>query len=60
MTLLRATILVATCAVLAGCGADGEPLQPTMNASVGVGSSGTYVAAGVGATRGPISLFVGF
>ena len=33
---------------LAACGADGEPVQPTLNAYGGVGSSGGYVGGAVG------------
>jgi len=46
--------------VLAGCGADGEPVQPTFGAAVGVSSDGGVTAAGgVGLHKGPFSLFFG-
>ena len=60
MQKLRVVLLVLTGVTLAACGADGEPVQPTFNAAVGVGSSGTYVGGGVGLNRGPVGLFVGF
>jgi hypothetical protein len=46
---------------LAGCGADGEPIQPSMNAAVGISADGSVnVRGGVGVYQGPISLFIGF
>ncbi|WP_424832363.1 argininosuccinate lyase [Ruegeria sp.] len=60
MRIRHVILLVATGIALAACGADGEPVQPTFNAAVGVGSSGSYVAGGVGVNRGPVGLFVGF
>jgi hypothetical protein len=58
-SLLRVILVVACGSALAGCGADGEPVHPTFNAAVGVGSGGTYVGGGVGVRRGPVGLFVG-
>jgi len=46
--------------ILAACGADGEPVQPSVSASVGVGSSGAYVGGGVGVNRGPLGIYLGF
>ena len=46
---------------LAGCGADGEPVTPTMNAGIGISSDGSVHAnGGIGLHQGPISLFLGF
>ncbi|WP_299662881.1 argininosuccinate lyase [uncultured Ruegeria sp.] len=59
MRILRILLLISGGAVLAGCGADGEPIQPTMNASVGVGSSGTHGAVGVGVRRGGLGVYLG-
>jgi len=56
----RMLALVALTA-LAGCGADGEPVQPTMNAGIGVSSNGNVnVRGGVGLHQGPVSVFFGF
>ncbi len=60
MTLLRVIVLTAAGFALAGCGADGEPIQPTLNANVGVSGSGTYVGGGVGFFKGPVGLYLGF
>lgn len=45
---------------LAACGADGEPVQPTLNAYGGYGSSGGYIGGGVGVTKGPLAISLGF
>ncbi len=45
---------------LAACGADGEPVQPTLNAGVNVSSSGVHVGGGLGLHKGPFSLNLGF
>ncbi len=65
MTALRAILIAFSGLMLAGCGADGEPVQPTpaqptVSATVGVGSSGAYVGGGVGLSRGPLGIYLGF
>ena len=46
---------------LAGCGADGDPVTPTMNATIGISnSSGVHANGGIGLHQGPVSLFLGF
>ncbi|WP_193748218.1 lipoprotein [Leisingera sp. ANG-M1] len=47
-------------AVLTACGVDGEPVQPTLNAGIGVGDSGVHVGGAVGLHKGPVSVFLGF
>ncbi len=37
---------------LAACGADGEPVQPTLTAGVSVGSGGVHPSVGVGMRKG--------
>lgn len=54
----RLGLIVFLCG-LAACGVDGEPVQPTVAASVGVGSSGVSTNLGVGVHTGPISVFLG-
>lgn len=49
----RPTLLLLTCLALAGCGADGEPVQPTANVGVGMSSSGVHAGAKVGVRKGP-------
>ncbi len=64
----QVALLCLACAVVAACGADGEPNAPsgdtpvTSNATigVGVGSSGTRVVGSVGVNMGPVRIGVGF
>ncbi len=54
------TALVLTAlAMLAGCGADGEPIRPTAQANVGVGSNGVTGSVGTTLTRGSVSVGLG-
>lgn len=57
---LPALAALALLTLLAACGADGEPLTPSMNATVGVSGSGVSVGGGVGLHKGPVSLLLGF
>ncbi|WP_323783410.1 hypothetical protein [Leisingera sp.] len=47
-------------AALAACGVDGEPVQPTLNAGIGVGDSGVHAGGAVGLHKGPVSVYLGF
>ena len=49
MTRFRAICTACALAALAGCGADGEPVPPSMNATmigIGIGAPGASDAAG--------------
>ena len=41
---------------LVGCGADGEPIQPSMNTSLRVGTDGVSASTGVSLSKGPLSI----
>ncbi|MBJ6373037.1 hypothetical protein [Sedimentitalea arenosa] len=56
---MKKLILVAAI-FLAGCGVDGEPVQPSMNVGIGVGSGGVNTYGGVGLHQGPLSIYLGF
>ena len=45
--------------ILAGCGVDGEPITPSTNATVSVGSSGTHVGVGTTLSKGNTSITLG-
>ena len=57
--MLRVVIFLSGFGVLAACGVDGEPVTPTMGATIGVGSGGTYGAGHVGVSKGPFSVIFG-
>ncbi|MEL6100670.1 MAG: hypothetical protein AAFV87_05590 [Pseudomonadota bacterium] len=44
---------------VASCGVDGEPVRPTADVAVGVGSSGVHAGARVGVESGPVRVSVG-
>ncbi|UWQ92163.1 hypothetical protein K3727_05020 [Rhodobacteraceae bacterium M382] len=59
--MIRSVLMALFCSVLlSACGADGEPVQPSLNANVGISGSGAYVNGGVGLSQGPLNIFVGF
>ena len=49
-------IAVLALGVLTACGADGEPVQPSMNANVGVGPGGVSGSTGLTLKKGNFSL----
>ena len=57
---MKPLLTILGLAVLTACGADGEPVQPTLNTVIGLSSSGAYGAGSVGFNQGPVSLIVGF
>ena len=56
---MRLLMVLGAVAALAACGADGEPIQPTASATVGVGTNGTYAGARVGVRQGPFTISYG-
>lgn len=56
----RFAVSAALLALLAACGADGEPVQPTLNAGLTLSNSGVHANGGIGLHQGPVSLFFGF
>lgn len=47
-----------TLAALAGCGADGEPVRPALNANVSLSPSGVHTSTGVSLSSGPVTVAV--
>lgn len=43
---------------LAACGADGEPIRPTVTQSISLGSDGISTSTGIRVKRGPFSMGV--
>jgi len=56
---MRVLAILPVIGLLAGCGADGEPVRPTLNTTVGVGSNGVHTHTRVGARKGNVSVSVG-
>jgi hypothetical protein len=52
-------VAVLALVALAGCGVDGEPIQPSLNAGLSITPDGVSPHAGVGLNKGPFSLFLG-
>jgi hypothetical protein len=50
---------LATLTALSACGADGEPVQPSLNAGIGVSNSGVHVGGSVGVRKGPLGIYLG-
>ena len=44
---------------VAACGVDGEPVQPTANIAIGVGSGGVHAGGSIGVSSGPLTVGVG-
>lgn len=55
---VRCIAALGLCALMAACGADGEPVKPTANLDLGVSSSGVSAGASVGMRQGPVAINV--
>lgn len=56
----RIAAVMTALLILAGCGADGEPTRPSLNAGVGIDSSGNLkTRASVGTRIGPLGVSLG-
>jgi nitrous oxide reductase accessory protein NosL len=56
---MRTILALLLIPFLAACGADGDPIRPTANASVTANSDGVYVSQNLRLDRGPFSLSLG-
>jgi hypothetical protein len=54
----RMLVILSLAGVLGGCGADGEPVQPSMNSTIYIDGSGVSAATGVSLRKGPFTLGV--
>jgi len=50
---------IGVLAVLAGCGANGDPLRPTASTSLSVGTNGVSAGTNLGLSNGTFSLGIG-
>lgn len=53
---MKHVVIIAIFGFFAGCGADGEPVTPTVNSSVTLGTNGVGVSTSVGVKKGPFTL----
>ena len=56
---MKHLIWIAALGALSACGADGEPITPSLNAGVTIGSGGVSTNASVGVSQGPVSIRLG-
>ena len=52
-------LIVIFALILAACGVDGEPVQPTGGVKVTLSSSGVGLGANVGLKKGPLRVVLG-
>ena len=57
---MRMIAIVLAGLVLTGCGADGEPIQPTAKTNLRISPNGVSVGTNVRVGRGPFGATVGF
>ena len=57
--MIRTALIVSLFAV-AACGADGEPVRPSVSTTVSVGTDGIKTSTGVTVRKGPVTVGVGF
>ncbi len=53
---MKKMALIVALGALAGCGADGDPLQPSANLGLSFGPNGVSPNASVGASNGNVSV----
>jgi hypothetical protein len=52
-------VIVLSALLLAACGVDGEPVQPTGGVKVTLSTSGVGLGANVGLSKGPLRIGLG-
>ncbi|MFK7746594.1 MAG: hypothetical protein AB8B47_16180 [Roseobacter sp.] len=55
---MKRAVLILSLLGLAACGADGEPVRPSVSGGVTINQNGVYPSVGVGVAKGPLSLFL--
>jgi len=56
---MKRALIVMGLLSLAACGADGEPIKPTVNTNVSLSTSGVNVGTNLGVRRGPFNINLG-
>lgn len=52
-------LIVSAALMLAACGVDGEPVQPTGGVNVTLNSNGVGLGANLGLSKGPLTIGLG-
>jgi hypothetical protein len=55
----KIVVILGVVGLLSACGADGDPVQPTFSAGVGLSPSGVRVGGQMGVKLGPVPVTVG-
>ena len=53
---MKHVLAILALAALTGCGVDGEPIPPSMNANIGLGPGGVSASTGLTVTKGPVAV----
>ena len=56
--MIRISAALAMLTLLAACGADGDPIRPSLNSTLSVTPSGVSLGTSLGVSKGPVSLAV--
>ena len=56
---MRLPLIISAALLLAGCGADGEPAQPSAHANVTLNQNGVNVGTTLALRQGPFSVNLG-
>lgn len=56
---MRVVFAVLLACGVAACGADGEPVQPSVNTGVSLNQDGVSVGTNIGLSKGPFNLSLG-
>lgn len=57
--MMRVLIALGLTLALTACGVDGEPVRPSLNAGLGISSSGVHLGGALGVSKGPLSVSLG-
>ncbi|OAN80028.1 hypothetical protein A8B82_07290 [Sulfitobacter sp. EhC04] len=56
---MRILLALFSAGALVACGADGEPVQPQVNSTVTLSSSGVHAGTNLGLRQGPFAVSLG-
>lgn len=56
---MKALVLIGGFVILAGCGANGDPLRPTASTNLSIGTNGVSAGTNLGLSNGTFSVGIG-